>query len=136
MSIQIGGLTNTSTTGSYTSVISTYLSGVGVDTGTTAAVVIGGSLVNATWLTSSTTAGATGVTYSYYFAIATSSTLTSVTMTVPSGTAGTAVVGTVSPSGLTSGQLARLRPLLPDRVWEALTYRRDVSGAPPVRADD
>ena len=26
-------------------------------------------------------------------------------------------------------------PLLPDRVWEALTYRRDVSGAPPVRQD-
>ncbi len=25
-------------------------------------------------------------------------------------------------------------PLLPDRVWEALTYRRDVSGAPPVRS--
>jgi len=24
-------------------------------------------------------------------------------------------------------------PLLPDRVWEAMTYRRDVSGAPPVR---
>ena len=27
-------------------------------------------------------------------------------------------------------------PLLPDRVWEALTYRHDVSGAPPVRSDD
>jgi len=27
-------------------------------------------------------------------------------------------------------------PLLPDRVWEALTYHRDVSGAPPVRSDD
>ena len=26
-------------------------------------------------------------------------------------------------------------PVLPDRVWEALTYRRDVSGAPPVRQD-
>jgi len=26
--------------------------------------------------------------------------------------------------------------LLPDRVWEAITHRRDVSGAPPVRADD
>jgi aerobic carbon-monoxide dehydrogenase large subunit len=25
--------------------------------------------------------------------------------------------------------------VLPDRVWEALTYRRDVSGAPPVRQD-
>jgi carbon-monoxide dehydrogenase large subunit len=27
-------------------------------------------------------------------------------------------------------------PLLPDRVWEAVTYRRDVYGAPPVRSDD
>ena len=26
-------------------------------------------------------------------------------------------------------------PLLPDRVWEALTYRQDVSGFPPVRQD-
>ncbi|WP_232778399.1 aerobic carbon-monoxide dehydrogenase large subunit [Carbonactinospora thermoautotrophica] len=26
-------------------------------------------------------------------------------------------------------------PLLPDRVWEAITFRRDVSGAPPVRRD-
>ena len=27
-------------------------------------------------------------------------------------------------------------PLLPDRVYEALTQRRDVSGAPPVMTDD
>jgi carbon-monoxide dehydrogenase large subunit len=27
-------------------------------------------------------------------------------------------------------------PLLPDRVYEALTERHDVSGAPPVRMDD
>ena len=27
-------------------------------------------------------------------------------------------------------------PLLPDRVWEAIKYRRDVSGMPPVRTDD
>ncbi|MGI8798587.1 MAG: aerobic carbon-monoxide dehydrogenase large subunit [Pseudonocardia sp.] len=26
-------------------------------------------------------------------------------------------------------------PLLPDRVWEAIKYQRDVSGAPPVRTD-
>ncbi len=26
-------------------------------------------------------------------------------------------------------------PLLPDRVWEAVTYHRDISGAPPVRTD-
>jgi carbon-monoxide dehydrogenase large subunit len=27
-------------------------------------------------------------------------------------------------------------PLLPDRVWEAVTQHHDVSGAPPVRSDD
>jgi carbon-monoxide dehydrogenase large subunit len=27
-------------------------------------------------------------------------------------------------------------PLLPDRVWEAVTLRHDVSGAPPMRQDD
>jgi len=27
-------------------------------------------------------------------------------------------------------------PLLPDRVWEAITKRHDVSGAPPVKSDD
>ncbi|MBV9143385.1 MAG: carbon-monoxide dehydrogenase large subunit [Pseudonocardiales bacterium] len=26
-------------------------------------------------------------------------------------------------------------PLLPSRVWEAITYRRDISGAPPVKTD-
>jgi aerobic carbon-monoxide dehydrogenase large subunit len=27
-------------------------------------------------------------------------------------------------------------PVLPDRVYEAITTGRDVSGAPPVRSDD
>ena len=27
-------------------------------------------------------------------------------------------------------------PLLPDRVYEAITQRHDVSGAPPVKTDD
>ena len=27
-------------------------------------------------------------------------------------------------------------PLLPDRVFEAMTERHDVSGAPPMRTDD
>jgi carbon-monoxide dehydrogenase large subunit len=26
-------------------------------------------------------------------------------------------------------------PLLPDRVWEALKYRHDISGMPPVKSD-
>ena len=34
-----------------------------------------------------------------------------------------------------SGMSMLRTPVLPDRVWEALTYRRDVSGAPPIRQD-
>jgi carbon-monoxide dehydrogenase large subunit len=27
-------------------------------------------------------------------------------------------------------------PLLPDRVWHAMKYKRDISGMPPVGTDD
>jgi carbon-monoxide dehydrogenase large subunit len=27
-------------------------------------------------------------------------------------------------------------PVLPDRVWEAIQFRKDVSGAPPIRTDE
>jgi len=27
-------------------------------------------------------------------------------------------------------------PLLPDRVWQAIKYRHDVYGGPPVRTDE
>jgi carbon-monoxide dehydrogenase large subunit len=43
-----------------------------------------------------------------------------------------AVMDAISDTGVRNIDM----PLLPDRVWEALTYRRDVSGAPPVRSDD
>src|ERR1035437_6473774 len=54
------------------------------------------ALVNPICSVSNPLAGATGVAYTYAFTTATSSSLTSVTMTVPSGTGGAPAVGTVS----------------------------------------
>ena len=44
---------------------------------------------------------------------------------------GWAVIDALSGTGVRNIDM----PLLPDRVWEAITQQRDVSGAPPVRAD-
>jgi hypothetical protein len=98
VSIQITGLTNTSTAGAYTSTIYTLNSGTAVDSGVAAAVGLGsGALTSPTWSVSNSNTGATGVTYTYTFTTGTTSSLTSVTMTVPSGTTGTTLtVGTVS----------------------------------------
>ena len=78
-----------------------------VDTGTTGAVVLTASgLTSPAWSASSTTIGATGVSYTYTFTTPTLLTvITSVTMTVPPGTTGTPSVGTVSPSGLLGGMV-------------------------------
>src|SRR5262249_36222099 len=46
---------------------------------------------------------ATATAYTYGFTTATASALNSVTMTVPAGTAGTPVVGTVTPAGVAAG---------------------------------
>jgi hypothetical protein len=69
----------------------------------TPASAAGGTLTSLGWSASSTTTGATGVSYTYTFTTATTSTLTSVTMTVPAGTAGTAAVGTVTPTSVATG---------------------------------
>lgn len=63
------------------------------------------ALTDSTWSSSSTTVGAADASYTYAFTAVTSS-LTSVTMTVPPGTAGTPTVGTVSPDSLTGGSIA------------------------------
>jgi alpha-tubulin suppressor-like RCC1 family protein len=104
VSIKITGLTNTSTTGSYTSVITTKNGGGTADSGTTPAVTIAtGALASPAWSPSSTTTGTAGVSYTYTFTTASTSTLSSVTMTVPAGTAGTPVVGTVTPAAVAAG---------------------------------
>jgi hypothetical protein len=63
------------------------------------------TLTNATWSTSSTTDSATGTSYTYSFITATSASLDEITMTVPSGTAGTPSVGTVSPATIAGGSV-------------------------------
>lgn len=61
------------------------------------------SLTSATWSVSASTTGATGVSYTYSFTTATASSLSSVSMTVPSGTGGSPTVGAVSPAALAGG---------------------------------
>jgi hypothetical protein len=104
VSIQINGLTNTAVAGSYTSAIATVSSGSAVSSGTTPAVTFtAGALVNPAWSASSTATGASGASYTYSFTTGTTSLLSSVTMTVPPGTAGSPSVGAVTPSGLATG---------------------------------
>jgi len=65
------------------------------------------ALTSLGWSVSSSTVGATGVSYTYTFTVpATASAITSITMTVPVGTSGTPAVGTVSPSGLLGGAVS------------------------------
>ena len=66
------------------------------------------TLTNATWSVSNTTYEATGTSYTYTFDAATSASLHSITMTVPTGTGGTPSVGAVSPSSVASGGSASL----------------------------
>ena len=63
-----------------------------------------GTLTNMSWAVSNSQTGKTGVTYSFAFRTATAGTIKSVTLTVPSGTAGTIAVGTVY--GLGAGTVA------------------------------
>ncbi|MEV0403633.1 hypothetical protein [Actinoallomurus sp. NPDC050550] len=73
-----------------------------MDTGTTSGVTFtAGALNGLGWSASSTTVGATGVSYTFTFTTATTSlTISSITMSVPPGTTGTPTLGSVTPSGL------------------------------------
>jgi hypothetical protein len=108
ISIQVNGLTNTATAGSYTAQLSTRRSTGAIDTGTSGPVALTGSTLSSpAWSSSSTLTGAAGVSYTYTFTPPALVTLiTSITMTVPPGTAGSPAVGTVSPSGLAGGTVA------------------------------
>lgn len=106
VSIQVTGLTNTSTTGSYTSTVTTVNGASAVDTGTTGSLAFAGTTLGSpSWTASSTTVGAAGTSYTYAFSVASSALITSVTMTVPPGTGGSPTVGTISPSGLAGGSV-------------------------------
>lgn len=99
ISIRVNGLTNTATAGSYAALISTRSGTSTVDTGTSGQVVLTASaLTGPTWSASSLAVGATSTSYTYKFTAASTALITSFTMTVPAGTAGTPTVGTVSPA--------------------------------------
>jgi hypothetical protein len=94
--IELSGLTNTTTTGSYTSQITTMNGESPIDAGITAAVSFGGgNLTSPKWLPSSYAAGAAS-TYAYSFTTGSGASLTSITMSVPPGTTGTPSVGSVT----------------------------------------
>ena len=70
-----------------------------IDSGVTAPVAItGGTLVNPLWTVSNSLTETSGAAYTYSFTTATKSNLTSVTMTVPAGTASTPAVAKVTPA--------------------------------------
>jgi hypothetical protein len=118
VSIKINGLTNTSTAGTYTSTVTTNSGARSVDTGTTGSVVLTGTaLTSPAWSVSSSTVGATGVSYTYTFTTARTSFITSVTMTVPPGTAGIPTVGTVSPGILGASVALSGTTLTVSGIW-------------------
>lgn len=61
------------------------------------------TLASATWTASGTTTGSSVVSYTYTVMATTTSTLSKVTMTVPSGISGTPAVGTVTPAAIATG---------------------------------
>ncbi|HEX3567052.1 MAG TPA: hypothetical protein VHU17_16905, partial [Acidimicrobiales bacterium] len=110
-SIQVNGLTNTTTAGANTSTITTKNGATVVDNATTPSLAFTATeLSNQYSAASSNVMGATATAYTYAFTTGTTSNLSSVTMTVPPGTGGTPAVGTVTgvPTGGTpsiSGQI-------------------------------
>ena len=63
------------------------------------------TITDAQWYVSNSTRNTTGVSYKYTFTAATSSSLNSITMTVPAGTAGTPTVVSVSPADVAGGSV-------------------------------
>lgn len=107
ISVQVNGITNTTTAGNDTSTITTDSSSGAVDTGTSGTVTFtAGALTSLGWSASSTTVGATGVSYTFSATTASIGLVTTVTMTVPPGTAGTPTLGTVTPASLLGGTVA------------------------------
>jgi hypothetical protein len=101
VSIRLSGLTNSTTSGAYTSNISTRNGASSVDSGTSGTVTLtAGVLASPGWSVSSTTPGATGVSYTFTGTTGSAGLVTSVTMTVPPGTGGTPALVSSSPFGL------------------------------------
>lgn len=104
ISIRISGLTNTAAAGAYTAQVSTGSGAGTVDTGTTGSFTFTATaLANPAWSSSPASVGTSGASYAYAFTTASTALITSVTMTVPPGTAGSPALGTVTPSALAGG---------------------------------
>ncbi|HEX3567926.1 MAG TPA: hypothetical protein VHU17_21355, partial [Acidimicrobiales bacterium] len=121
ISIEITGLTNTSTPGAYPSSMVTVSNTATTNlpppfqSGLAPAVTFTSTTLTAlSWSVSSTTTGATGVSYTYSFGLSAGATLSSITMSVPPGTGGTPAVGSVTPSGIAGGSVSL--------VGQTLTY--------------
>ena len=109
VSISVAGMTNTATVGTYTSQVVTNgaLNGgaiIALDSATAGpnAFTTGVSTVPV-WSVSNAVTSTKAVTYKYQFFTATTATVSTVTMTVPPGTAGTP---TVTVTGLPAGTIA------------------------------
>jgi hypothetical protein len=111
--LQVAGLTNLSAPGSYAAAVTSYNGTTAVDSATTSATTFTSLALTAlSWTASSTATGATGVSYSYSFGLSAPATLTSLTMTVPPGTAGTPSVTSASPSGIAGGTVSLVGQLI------------------------
>jgi hypothetical protein len=104
LSIAVTGLTNTTSTGSATSDITTVNDAAAVDTATADFTFSATALASPDWTTSSAEVGAADTSYTYTFQPSSvpGAPVTTITMSVPPGTAGTPAIGTVTPLSLAS----------------------------------
>ncbi|MCW2527136.1 MAG: dystroglycan-type cadherin-like domain repeat protein [Pseudonocardiales bacterium] len=109
ITVRVSGLVNPTTVGTYTSQLVTNVTNGGdtvpVDSAPAGPVSFtSGVLGSPVWTVSSTAANATGATYTAAFTTGSSATISSVTFSVPPGTAGAPVLGPVS--GLGAGTIS------------------------------
>jgi hypothetical protein len=102
LSIQVTGLTNTTSAGSATSDITTVNDVTDVDTGTADFTFTATALTTPGWAASSTAVGAADTSYTYTFQPSSvpGAPVTTITMSVPPGTGGTPAIGAVTPLSL------------------------------------
>lgn len=104
VSLTIPGFANASLTGSYLGDVATYSGTTPVDAGALPSLSIASStLTTVGWSASATTTSATGATYTYSFTVATSGSLTLLTMGLPPGTSGTPSLGAVTAEAPNNG---------------------------------
>lgn len=106
VSLDVAGLTNTPTAGSYSSTITIYLGTNPLASAVTSALAFSSiSVGTAAWSSSASAVGATGTTYTFGVSISAPADVSSITMTVPAGTGGTYALGTVTPAAFAGGSL-------------------------------